>query len=405
MHQACQTVALEPALKHYEWGDPDFIPGLLGLPSTGQPCAEAWFGAHPLSPAQAQLPAGAQPLCDVVAQHAASLLGARVHANFGALPYLLKLLAAARPLSVQVHPNAQQAALGFAREDALGIPRDAPHRNYRDPHAKPELLVALTPFHALCGWRPKHERIKALALIPEVVSLLEPGAERTPLSRFLHAYFALPAAPLAEAWTTVLERWSNASKVHEAVPWALHAPRDAQGRPDPGLLFVLLLRLVTLRPNEALFLPAGTPHAYLRGAGVELMASSDNVLRAGLTNKHIDPDELMRTVRFDRAAPDILRPTPVSKPGRAGCRWSYPVATSHFALERIVLDRPRRISLVARGPETLLVVPDHQTATVRIETADQVVVLRAGQACLIADGETYTLASEGPAAVFRAGVP
>ncbi|MEM1416196.1 MAG: mannose-6-phosphate isomerase, class I, partial [Myxococcota bacterium] len=183
---------LTPALKRYAWGDARALPEILGLPADGSPLAEAWYGAHPQGPATAE----GEPLDARIAAAPEALLGTEVAARFGGLPYLLKLLAAARPLSIQVHPDPAQAAEGFAREDAAGVPRDAAHRCYRDPHAKPELIVALTPFDALVGFRPLAEVHASLdGALRELGALLP----RAPLRALVTAYFGLAEEAREEA--------------------------------------------------------------------------------------------------------------------------------------------------------------------------------------------------------------
>jgi mannose-6-phosphate isomerase class I len=199
-------LVITPALRRYAWGDPDFIPRLFGSAPTGEPIAEAWLGAHPIAPAHVVVGGRERALDRVIAEHPA-ILGPDVSARFGELPYLLKILAAAKPLSIQVHPDAAQAAEGFAREEALGIPRDAPSRCYRDPHAKPEVIVALTPFDALAGFRPHGEIARALDALPELRGLL-PRYEGTSegLRALLEAYFAVPDDALRPALERTIAR-------------------------------------------------------------------------------------------------------------------------------------------------------------------------------------------------------
>jgi mannose-6-phosphate isomerase class I len=163
-----QALPLVPSIRHYDWGDRTFIPETQGLPPDGRPWAEAWFGAHPLAPARVLLDGEEHPLDRLVAERPEEILGRHVRDRGSGFPYLLKILAAGRPLSIQVHPDREQAAAGFAREEEAGIPRDAPHRCYRDPHPKPEVLVALTTFHALCGFRSHDEIARVLAALPVI---------------------------------------------------------------------------------------------------------------------------------------------------------------------------------------------------------------------------------------------
>lgn len=272
----------------YAWGSPTAIAELLGREPSGGPEAELWLGSHPGSPAR--IVAGADE--DDLAQWAAA------HAPDGRLPFLLKVLAASEPLSLQAHPTLQQAREGFARENALGIALDAAERNYKDPFPKPELMLALSdPFRALCGFRPVAESRADLE------SLADPRLG--PLLDRLHDDAALPAVV---AW--LLERGAGVEDVIDALTdhaafvesddrgaWLGSVRMLAHHHPaDPGIAISTLLHTVLLRPGEALYLPAGNIHAYLEGLGIELMAASDNVLRGGLTSKHIDVPELLRVL-------------------------------------------------------------------------------------------------------------
>ncbi|GAB4530251.1 MAG: hypothetical protein Tsb0020_46830 [Haliangiales bacterium] len=432
---------LVPALRRYAWGDPRLIPTLLGLEVTGEPCAEAWFGAHPLAPARIAPAAGEgegdalaghrepdnpdnldklDKLDAFIAAHPQAILGPALAARVDGLPYLLKLLAAAQPLSIQVHPNSAQARAGFAREQAAGVPLDAPERCYRDPHHKPELLLALTEFDALCGFRPPAEQAQALTALPELSAMLPPFVP-TPagLATTLEAYFALPDARVTPALTAVLERLERRHQerpyqLHEPEYWALRADRALRGGdldrpdqvlapspPDRGLLFVFLLSLIRLEPGQAIFLPAGVPHAYLHGAGVELMASSDNVLRAGLTPKHVDAAELLRVVRFEAGPPSILEPA-WDEPGRRG---NYAVPVSEFEIDRIQLAAGETYQHRAPGPETVLVLSGAPGAEVLLSSSRGQLRLGPGEACLVPDDLEYQLTASAEIALVRAAVP
>lgn len=344
---------LVPSLRSYAWGDRTFIPNLLGQDATAEPCAEAWFGAHPVAPSGV---VGEDVGYDQwIAADPSGVLGPRVQTAHGQLPFLLKLLSAARPLSIQVHPNAARAARGFAEEEAAGIPLDARERRFKDPHHKPELVVALTPFDALCGFRPARERTAALARAPELASVLAPADESPEaLHQALARYYAADDATVTaalQAWLDRLEASSAASDSDS--DWLLRVHK-ATGRktPDRGLPFVVLLHRLRLQPGQALFLPAGVPHAYLGGAAVELMANSDNVLRAGLTQKHVDPQTLLEVVRFESGPPVLLDPIPRGNSGAA----TYPVPTAEFGLERVELQPGQPFSCPVDGPELYLAV-------------------------------------------------
>ena len=272
----------------YAWGSTTAIADLLGTAASGGPEAELWLGSHPGSPSRIVDGAAESDL----AQWAAA------HAPGGRLPFLLKVLAASAPLSLQVHPTAAQARDGFARENAAGIPLDAPERNYRDDQPKPELIVALSdPFRALCGFRPTSDARADLASVGD--------ARLDPLVSRLGSDDALPGVlrwllqrdEEVAGVVAALSEHAAAAAGDERGLWLGTVRMLAEHHPgDPGIAISTLLHTLLLRPGEALYLPAGNIHAYLEGLGIELMAASDNVLRGGLTPKHVDAAELVRVV-------------------------------------------------------------------------------------------------------------
>ncbi|WP_404311679.1 mannose-6-phosphate isomerase, class I [Agrococcus terreus] len=272
-------IANEP--RSYSWGSATLIADYLGRTPSGAPEAEVWFGAHPGCPSRV---AGGE--------HDGAPLGALLEAEGRQQPaLLLKVLAAAEPLSLQAHPDEARAREGFAREDAAGIPRDAPHRSYRDPFSKPEIIVAVTPFEALCGFRSHQAALAPLEALAAIDARVAPVADRVRAGDALEWLLA-GGDEVAAAVAAATEAAPRIAAAH---------PRDADTiariaatHPgDPGLLIALLLHRVALAPGEALFLPAGNVHAYLEGLGIELMGPSDNVLRGGLTPKHVDVEELL----------------------------------------------------------------------------------------------------------------
>ncbi|MFF5483740.1 mannose-6-phosphate isomerase, class I, partial [Streptomyces sp. NPDC012935] len=285
---------LDNTVRPYAWGSTTALPALLGVEPTGEPQAEMWMGAHPGAPSRT----ARGTLVEVIEADPERELGAATVAKFGPrLPFLLKLLAAGAPLSLQVHPDLAQAKQGYEDEERRGIPVDAGHRNYKDANHKPELICALTEFDGLCGFR---DPLRAAALLDALgVDSLKPYVD------LLHA--RPEEAALREVLTAILtaDRDAMAHTVAEAAAacdrlGGEHAPYAgiAHHYPgDPGVIAAMLLNHVRLQPGEALFLGAGIPHAYLNGLGVEIMANSDNVLRCGLTPKHVDVPELLRIVR------------------------------------------------------------------------------------------------------------
>jgi mannose-6-phosphate isomerase len=371
-----QVVALEGAIRNYEWGSRTAIQGLLGAVPDGRPAAELWFGAHPHDPSFA--PGHGTTLEQLIGADPPGMLGVPTVERFGPqLPYLLKVLAADKALSIQVHPTREQARDGFAREDAAGIPHGAPNRSYHDPNHKPELLCALTSFDALCGFRPAGATLELLSELdlPELafVADLLRGPD-----------------PLRAAFTALLEHEdvapivaALARRAADARDGPLYAARlaaqDAPG--DVGVVVSLLLNYVRLEPGEAIYLGAGNVHAYLRGMGIEIMANSDNVLRCGLTGKHVDVPEVLRITDF--TALDDPRRHPV------GGRFDVPVPD--FSLTRIEVDEPT--GLDDRGPCIAL------CTSGRVTVGDA--PLDPGRAAFVPAGRRTTI--EGAGELFVAG--
>jgi mannose-6-phosphate isomerase len=349
-----RVLVLNNTTQEYAWGSRTAIPELLGLPSPSrEPQAELWMGAHPKAPSRVTVEGREVALDELIRLDPGGLLGSGVAARFGAeLPFLFKIIAAAAPLSIQVHPTEAQARRGFRRENEAGIPLDALERNYRDPHHKPEVLYSLGPFWAMCGFRPVGEMLdllRAAAARSLADELSRLAAEPSPVG--LRRLFTALMDRSPEATRRVVEevvRWAAAvdpggaagidgspSGPRRATPgevrrWVLRLHEHYPG--DAGVLAPLLLNLVELRAGEVLYLDAGTPHAYLEGLGVELMANSDNVLRGGLTPKHVDVRELLRTLRFASAPVRVVQPVA----GRGG-ETLYPTPAREFLLAEVCL--------------------------------------------------------------------
>ncbi|WP_433473186.1 mannose-6-phosphate isomerase, class I [Spirillospora sp. CA-142024] len=323
---------LTTAIRPYEWGSRTALAELLGVEPTGRPQAELWAGAHPAAPSAVD----GTPLDALIERDPSEMLGARSIDRFGpTLPYLLKVLAVEKPLSLQVHPTTAQARAGFAREEASGIPIDHYTRTYKDPFHKPEMVCALTDFHGLCGFRDPAETADLL----EDLSV----AELRPWIRTLRT--EPPAGALRSVLTQMLDEASEpVQKAVEPALTGVYADIARAYPGDRGILAALLLNHVELSPGQALFLDAGVPHSYLGGLAIEVMANSDNVLRCGLTGKHIDVPELMRVVEFAPTAPHRIEPT-------AG--HDYRTPAEEFVLTRHDLT-PTSENLPTGLPQTLL---------------------------------------------------
>ncbi len=293
------VLALDAAIRRYDWGSPTAIPKLLGVEPDGRPVAELWFGAHPDDPSP--VPALGTTLDAILHADPAAVLGQDSVERFGPrLPFLLKILAASKPLSIQVHPGLAQARAGFAAEEAAGISRDDPRRNYRDANHKPELLCALTPFEAFCGFRPVAQTLGVLEQLdaPELGFVADLLRGPDPLRDAFTTLLRHPdPKPLIAALVGGLDRLGRHSITARFTERAVAAFPD-----DIGVVVTLLLNPVRLEPGEAIYLDAGNVHAYLHGMGVEIMADSDNVLRCGLTPKHVDVPEVLQVTRFAELA-------------------------------------------------------------------------------------------------------
>lgn len=394
---------LEGRVRHHDWGSRHALARLQGRPlPTPEPEAELWFGAHPTAPSRLRTDSGWVPLPEWIARDSERCLGAGVARRFGgSFPFLAKILAVEQPLSLQVHPDAAQAREGFERECQAGVPLDDPRRCYRDRNAKPELVCALTRFSALAGFR-RPERIAALLGAFGLLDRIE-GAG------------ALCSRPGPEALESV---WRGLSMLKAGARRALvraaaeaasgHAGGDPVTRrvadlarsfpADVAVLAPLFLEHVVLEPGDALFLSPGEVHCYLKGVALEVMANSDNVLRAGLTSKHVDAKELLRVARF--SSEPCVRPARLAlSPGRT--RLATDVA--EFELDEVCVGRGVRVDGQARrGVEVLLCV----AGSVRVleNGRSEGLALSPGHAAFVpAAAEGYSLEGEGH--LYRVGVP
>lgn len=349
------------------------------------------MGAHPVAPSFVERAGARASLADVVSRAPERELGDAVVRELGPrLPFLLKVLAAAEPLSLQAHPTLEQARAGYEDEERRGIPIDAPHRNYKDPSHKPELLCALTPFDALSGFRRIDETLRLFDLlaVPELEPVLAPlRATRDPsgLAETFRALMTMPddrRARVVDATLAACARPSDAFAGERAL-----AARLAQLYPgDIGIVSALLLELVHLEPGEAIYLGAGNLHAYLEGTGVEIMASSDNVLRGGLTKKHVDVPELLRVLDFGGGPASVIRPRAVDEHEAV-----YDTPAREFRLSRIRV--AGSVTRAVSGPEILL-------ATDGAVSAGPLPIPKGNSVFVPAATERYTLTGEGT--IYRA---
>ena len=313
MYNNTKIFRLEGQVQHYAWGGNQYIPSLLSVPNTANtPFAEYWMGAHDNVPSLVVTAEGKVPLNTFIAAQPEAVLGKKVKEAFGRLPYLFKVLDVKDMLSIQVHPAKAAAVAEFAAENKKGTALNAPNRNYKDDNHKPELMLALSDFWLLHGFKPEAQLKETLRAVPELNFLL-PVFEKDGYAGIYKTVMTMPQEQVNATLQPLLDRiipayQQNSLEKTDAAFWAARAAltfNDA-GRIDRGIFSVYLFNLVHIEPDFAIFQDAGVPHAYLEGQNMEIMANSDNVLRGGLTNKHVDVDDLMKHVKFEAVEPKIL---------------------------------------------------------------------------------------------------
>ncbi|WP_075181032.1 mannose-6-phosphate isomerase, class I [Pantoea sp. 1.19] len=356
---------LRNPIKTYAWGSPTAFQQLFGLVHpAGQPQAELWMGAHPSSPSEVETADGWQPLDALIAAHPHACLSAATADRWGELPFLFKVLAAEHALSIQVHPNRAQAAAGFERENTAGIALDAPERQYKDRNHKPELVYALTPFQALQGFRPLSEILAQLQQIdaPVLLPLVRTLAQHPDAGGLAHGFIRLLALDGEEKNQALAGLMACCRRRADDPLLALIAQLAVASPQDMGLFAPLLLNVVNLQPGDAMYLAAGTPHAYLRGCALEIMASSDNVLRAGLTPKYRDLGAVAACTRFQPTPAADLLVTPKDD-GSLRC---FPTPAQDFALGIFHQPQFQRVTpvsaeiVLALDTSATLIAPDGQ---------------------------------------------
>jgi mannose-6-phosphate isomerase len=404
---------LRNQIKRYDWGSPDLIPRFLDIDGDGGPQAELWMGSHPGSASVVCLPSGEVSLRELIARDPVRFLGEKAARQYGDLPFLFKLLAVEKPLSIQVHPDKARTSEGFERENKAGIARDAPARSYRDPNHKPEIICALpceqgTPFTSICGFREPGEIRRLLedfldplpaggapAVLREgfdpLLRALAPETDSS-LRDFLSALFALPPEVRKALTEYILsggeqnpETWRN------SIPeWDLIRNLARLYPGDPSVIAPLYLNVFRLEPGKAAFLGSGVLHSYFHGFGIELMPNSDNVLRGGLTSKHIDVPELMKVLDFNPIKPRVISPEP------GFSRFTYPTPCDEFSLTVIRGTEGKNAAFAPDGP-AICIVTDGEV-TVSGDT-----VLKQGESAFI-PATSDPLLLQGKFTLYIAGV-
>lgn len=400
---------LENTVQDYAWGSSSALTELYGISiGTGRPMAELWMGAHPRAPSRVAVGGDEMGLDAYIEANPSRALGPRADGFAGRLPFLFKILCAASPLSIQAHPSLEQAREGFRRENESGIDVGAPERNYRDANHKPELICAIRPFWGLRGFRRVDEIQAELTTLEfrQADATLDPPSGEHELARFFLGLLELPEDErrelIAAAVSLSRGRWPGGAarelpEVGDPLAryfWVLRIAEEYPG--DVGILSPLLMNVFSLAPGEATYQPAGVLHAYLHGVGAELMANSDNVLRGGMTVKHVDVEELGRVGVFRAETPVVLSGEPART--NACTELTYPTPFDEFAFSRVVVDGSctvatgsAQIFFCHLGPLTLI-------------GGDQRMQIEPGEAVFM-DAESEPVGVEGSGELFRARVP
>ncbi len=389
-------------LQHYAWGGYEFIPHLLGIENTDhRPCAEYWMGAHPAAPSKIEINNNTLFNLDkMVKQDPINVLGEEVFRHFGELPYLLKVLDVKEMLSIQVHPGKEEAAKGFEHENSLGIPLDAPYRNYKDRNYKPEVMLALSEFWLLHGFRPKNELKRILEEVESFSSLIPIFEKESYRGLYTHV-MEMPAETASKILKPLISQIREeflAGRLTKSDPSYWAAMASAKGNhsnPDRGIFSIYFFNLLNLHPGQAIFQGAGLPHAYLEGQNIELMSNSDNVLRGGLTTKHVDVAELLKQIRFEATDPAVMNGS------RYSMETTYSCPVPDFILSRIELKVQDEYQHHANSPEILFLTQ----GSVQLSGKGAPLNCHKGEAIFVSAGEDYTIQAIEEADIFKAAVP
>ncbi len=384
-------------VQHYAWGGFHFIPALLGHKNTEKkPYAEYWLGAHPTASGKLENDGQLSTWYELVKQEPVKHLGEKVYRKFGELPYLFKVLDVKEMLSIQVHPTKEEAIKGFEKEEAQGVPINAPDRNYKDRNHKPEVMVALSNFWLLHGFKKEDELKKTLQCISEFASLL-PVFEREGYYGLYKTVMELPVEQANKILKPLIERELQTTlEKSEPGYWVAKLYKNGfEGKnTDKGIFSIYFFNIVELHSGQAIFQGAGVPHAYLEGQNVELMANSDNVLRGGLTPKHIDVPELLKHISFEGIEPHVLYPT-VSDRGEI----NYPLPVEDFAISAVQLQKGQQYNNTSASAEVFLVMDGNVTV-------DKQLQCKRGEAFVVLPDTGYNITASAKGCLFyKAFVP
>ena len=390
-------------VQHYAWGGKNYIASLIGLNSVeDQPCAEWWLGAHPSAPSEIENVTGKQSLIEFLSQNPTAL-GQTSRQQFGdELPYLLKILDVEKPLSIQLHPTKAQAEKGFEAENVKGVALTDSTRTYKDRNHKPEMMIALSDFWLLHGFKTKAQILDTLRQRPSLANLATKLASQD-LADFYADIMLATQDQLAQWLLPIIDDQQKAYEQNQLamqdpdywVLYTLHAMQISRDKLDAGLMSFYLFNVVNLQVGEGIFQAAGVPHAYLRGQNIELMACSDNVIRGGLTPKHVDIEQLLKIIDCSEIIPQIIEPAPKNQV------YTYPTPIADFALSNMPYAKNTEISDRTLNGTILLVM----TGEITLEAAQQKLKLKQGQAAFIEADTVYRIHGMQEGYAVLAGLP
>lgn len=393
---------LKGKVQHYAWGGYEFIPQWLGSQNAdNQPYAEYWMGAHPSAASVLETTGAEVSLLQLIQQQPEEAIGTTVWNRFGELPYLFKILDVKDMLSIQVHPSKAEAEKGFDAEETAGVPINAPHRNYKDRNHKPEVMIALSEFWLLHGFLQADLLRKVLRAVPafgELAALFDKEGYKGLYQYVMEMPQAQVDAMLTPLVLAECQKY-EAGQLNRSQPgwWVakLCANHKLLGNIDRGIFSVYFFNIVHVQPGEAVFQGAGIPHAYLEGQNVELMANSDNVLRGGLTPKHVDVPELLKHTIFEGITPVIMKGDAAGNGERR-----YPCPVPDFGISKIELQPGEKWNQITDSLEIVVIMNGEATLT-----GNGSVTVQKGQAAAVLAGEPYVLQANSPLLAYRAFVP
>jgi len=401
MQQNNTIFKIKGVVQHYAWGGFDYIPQLLSINNTeNKPFAEYWLGAHPSAPSIITSLPEPTSLLDFIEQNPATILGNNVYNTFKELPYLFKVLDVKEMLSIQVHPSKSEAIKGFEVEEAAGIDIKAPNRNYKDKNHKPEVMVALSDFWLLHGFKNEATLERTLEGVPELNIFLPIFKNEGYKNLYLYI-MEMEQSLINTILTPLVKRELGRKKSNELnrnMPgwWVAQLCKDGWEKQDldRGIFSIYFFNIVQLRKGEAIFQGAGIPHAYLEGQNVELMANSDNVLRGGLTPKHIDVPELMKHTLFEAVEPKVVKIKEI------GNEKLYPCPVADFGISAIELNAGEKYSALTTSLEIILVI-DGALLVKQHEN----MIIKKGEALVVVANQEYCVTATGKTMLYKAFVP